>query len=297
VAPTVASNPFSDPAFMDHIVRAVVAGMVAEAFNIAPRLGEVVTIVQWVKGMREMSCMTNRGEKDAEVAGYWLRKVERAINQMQVLEELQVDCVTQLLIESAHSWWETIRERRSGEVLRWKDFREEFEERYYYWEHSREKEQEFLDLRQGDLTVMEYERRFQDLAAFASTYLPTERHRVERFRDGLRQEMRMILIAMQFLFVRGLVRVAQGMERVIMDAPKLVVEQSQATGAKMSDFGFLTRRPPLPKKGKSGQSSRQFQRRSGSFTPEIAQEDLDRLVEKDPGEDMLDKESRLLEGL
>jgi hypothetical protein len=29
--------------------------------------------------------------------------VERVINQMQVLEELRVDCVTQLLIESAHS--------------------------------------------------------------------------------------------------------------------------------------------------------------------------------------------------
>jgi hypothetical protein len=52
-----------------------------------------------------------------------------------------VDYVTQLLIESAHSWWKTIRERRSGEVLRWRDFREEFEERYYSWEHRREKEQ------------------------------------------------------------------------------------------------------------------------------------------------------------
>jgi hypothetical protein len=55
-----------------------------------------------------------------------------------------------------------------------------------------------LDLRQGDLTVLEYERRFQDLAVFAFTYLPIERHRVERFRDGLRWELRMILIAMQF---------------------------------------------------------------------------------------------------
>jgi hypothetical protein len=53
-----------------------------------------------------------------------------------------------------------------------------------------------LDLRQGDLIVLEYERRFQDLAMFASTYLPTERHRVERFRNGLWQELRMILIAM-----------------------------------------------------------------------------------------------------
>jgi hypothetical protein len=51
------------------------------------------------------------------------------------------------LIESAHTWWETIKERRSRETLRWRDFREEFEERYYSWEHRREKEQDFLDLR------------------------------------------------------------------------------------------------------------------------------------------------------
>jgi hypothetical protein len=55
-----------------------------------------------------------------------------------------------------------------------------------------------LELKQGDLTVLEYERIFHDLAAFASTYLPTEHHRVERFHDGLRWELRMILIAMQF---------------------------------------------------------------------------------------------------
>jgi hypothetical protein len=64
-----------------------------------------------------------------------------------------------------------------------------------------------LDTRQGDLTVLEYERRFQDLAAFASTYLPTKHHIMERFRDGLRQELRMISIAMQFQSVWELVRV------------------------------------------------------------------------------------------
>ncbi|KAL9350762.1 hypothetical protein Peur_058017 [Populus x canadensis] len=139
-----------------------------------------------------MGCTTYRGKEDVEVAGHWLRKVERVINQMQVPEELRVDCVTQLLVESAHSW--------------------------------REKEQEFLDLRQGDLTVLEYERRFQDLVAFASIYLLTERHRVERFRDGLRRELRTILIAMQFQSVWELVQAAQGMERVIKDTPKPVVE-------------------------------------------------------------------------
>jgi len=141
VASVAGSNPFLDPAFMEYIVRAVAIGMVAGASSTTLRSEGVVTIVQWVKGMKEMGCMTYHGEEDAEVAGHWLRKVERVINQMQVLEELWVDCVTQLLVESAYFWWETIRERRSGEVLRWRDFLEEFEERYYSWEHRREKEQ------------------------------------------------------------------------------------------------------------------------------------------------------------
>jgi hypothetical protein len=54
--------------------------MAAGASSTAPRLGGVVTIVQWVKGMREMGCMTYYGEEDAKVAGYWLRKVGKVIN-------------------------------------------------------------------------------------------------------------------------------------------------------------------------------------------------------------------------
>jgi hypothetical protein len=60
----------------------------------------------------------------------------------------------------------------------------------------RVKEHEFLDLRHGDLIVLEYERRFQDLAVFASTYLPTKCHRVKRFHHELKQELRVISIAM-----------------------------------------------------------------------------------------------------
>jgi hypothetical protein len=58
VEPVVGSNPFSYPAFMEHIVRTVAVGMVVGASSTAPRSGGVVTIVQWVKGMREMGCMT-----------------------------------------------------------------------------------------------------------------------------------------------------------------------------------------------------------------------------------------------
>jgi hypothetical protein len=67
VALVVRSNLFSDPAFMEHIVRAVATRMAAGASSIALRSGGVVIIMQWVKGLREMGCMTYRGEEDDEV--------------------------------------------------------------------------------------------------------------------------------------------------------------------------------------------------------------------------------------
>jgi hypothetical protein len=45
VALVARSNPFLDPASMDHIVRAVAVGMVAGASSTAPRSGRIVTIV------------------------------------------------------------------------------------------------------------------------------------------------------------------------------------------------------------------------------------------------------------
>ena len=107
-APRVAPNQFSDLAFMEHIVRAVATGMTTNTSNVAPRSERVVTIVQWVKDMREMGCGTFSRVEDAEVVGHWMCKIERVIKQMQILEETKVDYASQLLTESVHSWWELL---------------------------------------------------------------------------------------------------------------------------------------------------------------------------------------------
>ncbi|KAL9390420.1 hypothetical protein Peur_019025 [Populus x canadensis] len=52
---------------MDHIVRAIVVGMATGASSTAPISRGVVTIVQWVRCMRGMGCMTYRGEEDVEI--------------------------------------------------------------------------------------------------------------------------------------------------------------------------------------------------------------------------------------
>jgi hypothetical protein len=41
----------------------------------------------------------------------------------------------------------------------------------------------------------------RDLSIFATTHLSIEHHRVERFWDGLRQELKLIFVAMQFQLI------------------------------------------------------------------------------------------------
>jgi hypothetical protein len=58
------------------------------------------------------------------------------------------------------------------------------------------KEQEFSVLGQGVMSILDYERRFHDLSLFASPYIPTEEHMIEKLRDGLQQESMQGLIAL-----------------------------------------------------------------------------------------------------
>jgi CRISPR/Cas system-associated protein endoribonuclease Cas2 len=70
-------------------------------------------------------------------------------------------------------------------------------------------------LRHGEMSVLEYERRFHDLSLFALHYVPIEEHMNEKLKDGFRQELRQGLIALQFKIVRELIEVAQALEACI----------------------------------------------------------------------------------
>jgi len=45
------------------------------------------------------------------------------------------------------------------------------------------KEYEFLALRQGDMSMLEYKRRFNDISMFAPHHVPPKQHMIEKFRD------------------------------------------------------------------------------------------------------------------
>jgi len=206
----VAAPPlYLDPTYFAQLVHAVMTEM-SGPLSTTPR-DTVVNLVRWVKSLRELGCEAFMGEEDAKIDGRWLQKIERSIEQIAIPAEFRVDCATQLLSDKAQTWWDIVKERQVVETLRWRDFRTEFKNQYYSHQHQKIKEQEFLALTQGDMTVLEYKRRFQDLYMFASVYLPTEQHRIERLRDGLRQELRMGLVVLQFPTVRDFIMGAQSL--------------------------------------------------------------------------------------
>ena len=83
---------------------------------------------------------------------------------------------------------------RNVETMTWVDFKELFMSKFFP-ESGRHvgrhvKAREFLDLRQGDMIVLEYVARFTELARFADDYVATDLAKVRRFEDGLRLSIR-----------------------------------------------------------------------------------------------------------
>lgn len=59
-----------------------------------------------------------------------------------------------------------------------------------------ERQDEFLHLEQGELTVIDYEKRFIELAKYAMMVVATERDRCRCFKTRLRPEIRIPIIAL-----------------------------------------------------------------------------------------------------
>ena len=80
------------------------------------------------------------------------------------------------------------------------------------------KAQEFLEMKQGTMTVMEYVARFTELAHFADDYVATDLAKVRRFENGLKLSIRGRIIGLRLQDMDSMVGTALTIEREIEDA-------------------------------------------------------------------------------
>ena len=86
---------------------------------------------------------------------------------------------------------------------------------------------DFLALRQGSTTVVEYERRFTKLSRYAMKFICTEANRAKCFEQGLRAAIREKLVALKIRDYEDMVDQAALVERDIEDSQR---RQSWARG-------------------------------------------------------------------
>ncbi|XP_057779774.1 uncharacterized protein LOC130998371 [Salvia miltiorrhiza] len=156
------------------------------------------TIDQAVERFRNYNPPRFNGRDGPLAAEEWLEELERIFTHINCSDEQKVSCAVFQLKEDARQWWKHFY-RLLGEedrnVLNWKIFKEVVMNKYFPLSFREKKETEFFELKQGNMTIEEYERKFNELARFAPHLVDTEDKMIARFRKGLRIDIKGIMAA------------------------------------------------------------------------------------------------------
>ncbi|WRX31002.1 Retrotransposon gag domain - like 10 [Theobroma cacao] len=148
-----------------------------------------VFISKKLKEARQLGCVSFMGNFDATVAKDWIIQVLKTLFDMRLDDDMKLMVATRLLKKRARIWWNSVKSRSTTPPT-WSDFLREFDGQYYTYFHQKEKKREFFSLKQGNLTVEEYEDRFNELMLYVPDLVKTEQDQASYFEEGLRNEIR-----------------------------------------------------------------------------------------------------------
>ena len=124
----------------------------------------------------------------------WLRTMENNLEVAGVGNNEKVLYTTHYLTGAARAWWEGVRAmQQAGQLISWDDFKTKFRKAHVPAGLIKRMKEEFRKLRQGSLTAVEYRDKFITLSRYAPEDTDTEDKKMERFLDGLHDEMNVCL--------------------------------------------------------------------------------------------------------
>ncbi len=99
-------------------------------------------------------------------------------------------------------------------MLTWDDFLREFRQKYVLDAYVDQKLQEFLSLKQGSRSVVEYEREFSCLSHYVGSLLSTSGEKCKRFEISLKSSLRMQVVGFRHNNFSKLISQALELERI-----------------------------------------------------------------------------------
>jgi len=140
---------------------------------------------------------TFKGRSDPDGAQNWLKEIERIFRVMECSEAKKVRFGTHMLAEEADDWWVSLLPvlEQDGAVVTWTVFKGKFLDRYFPEDVRGKKEIEFLELKQGDMSVTASAAKFVELAKFYPHYTAenAEFSKCIKFENGLRADIKRVI--------------------------------------------------------------------------------------------------------
>ena len=129
----------------------------------------------------------------------WIMQMEKIFDVVGCIEVQKFSFASFILKGEAEHWWRSTKKTlplEEDEILTWIIFLDAFYEKYFPESVQDEKEVEFMELIQGNKTVLQYEAKFTKLARFASHVVSNDVRKAKKFQRGLRPSIRTRMAAL-----------------------------------------------------------------------------------------------------
>ncbi|CAA3033634.1 Hypothetical predicted protein, partial [Olea europaea subsp. europaea] len=108
-------------------------------------------------------------------------------------------------------WWDSMPRTRTPKqqlAITWEQFKEEVMDKYFPQSLRDFKENKFLQLKQVNMSLTDYERKFDQLSRYAPHLVNTKIKKTRRFEQGLNPDLSIILMSHRFTLYREMLEQA-----------------------------------------------------------------------------------------
>ena len=120
--------------------------------------------------------------EESEKAEFWLEKLERVLEEVRCPPNQRASCAVSLLQGEAYNWWKLVlKSPWIPNPMTWEFFVQEFRAKDVTKMYRESKWKQFLNLKQRNLSVAEYEKEFSHLNKYAPEAVLTEAFRFRQF--------------------------------------------------------------------------------------------------------------------
>ena len=132
--------------------------------------------------------------EELEKAEFWLEKLERVLEDVRCPPDQRASCAISLLQGETYDWWKLVLKSPGiPNHMAWEFFVQEFRAKYVTDMYRESKWKQFLNMKQRNLSVAEYEKEFSHLSKYALEAVLTEAFRCRQFEDGLHDSIKRYL--------------------------------------------------------------------------------------------------------